>query len=335
LEKLPLKDLIKELVEAHGPSGREDEVARLVRKRIAGKADEILVTPLGSIHAIVHKGGRTRLMLSAPMDEGGVIISFVDENGFARFRPMGALDANACLGQAVRFNDGVVGVIGAERREDGDKSLTLERLFLDFGSGSKGDCPVKVGDFGAFGRSFLQLGRRLAARGMESRVALAVLLETLHRMPRTPLELQLAFTVQSEAGARGAATSAFALDPEVGIALDTTPVEDTPRGSRSAVCLGKGPAIKIRDSGMISDPRIVEWMIRAAEKNRIPYQRDVLLGGTTDARAMQLVRAGVPVGCVSIPCRYVHTASEMVDMQDVENAVKLIVALLRSPVNLG
>jgi endoglucanase len=334
LEKLPVKDLIKELVEAYGPSGREDEVVRLVRERIAGKADEILVTPLGSLHAIVHKGGSTRLMLSAPMDEGGVIISFVDENGFARFRPMGALDANACLGQAVRFNDGVVGVIGADRREDRDKSLTLERLFLDFGSRSKGDCPVKVGDFGAFGRSFLQLGQRLAARGMESRVALAVLLATLHRMPRTPLELQLAFTVQSEAGARGAATSAFALDPEVGIALDTTPVEDTPQGSRSAVRLGKGPAIKIRDSSMISDPRVVKLMARRAEGARIPYQRQVLESGSHEARAIQIARAGVAVAGLSIPCRYAHTASAMVDLDDVENAVRLLIEIVREPIDL-
>ena len=100
------------------------------------------------------------------------------------------------------------------------------------------------------------------------------------------------------------------------------------------MALGKGPAIKIRDGGMLSDPRIVEWMIRTAEKAKLPYQREVLLGGTTDARAMQLVRGGVPVGCISIPCRYVHTPAEMVDVNDVTNAVKLIVAMLSNSVSI-
>ena len=94
-----------------------------------------------------------------------------------------------------------------------------------------------------------------------------------------------------------------------------------------------GPAVKVKDGGMLSDPRIVEWMCATAEKKRIPYQREVLEGGTTDARAIQMARAGVPAGCLSIPCRYVHTPSEMVDYEDVQNSVKLMVALLSAPVN--
>jgi endoglucanase len=101
------------------------------------------------------------------------------------------------------------------------------------------------------------------------------------------------------------------------------------------VGLGKGPAIKVRDSGMFSDPQIVNWMVETAERNKLPYQLEVLEGGTTDARAIQLSRAGVPSGCISIPCRYVHAPSEMVDLNDVQNAVKLLVALLQKPIQLG
>ncbi len=101
------------------------------------------------------------------------------------------------------------------------------------------------------------------------------------------------------------------------------------------VSLGKGPAIKVRDSGMLADPRLVRLMVETAEKNAIPYQMEVLEGGSTDARAMQLVRAGVPSGCVSIPCRYIHSPSEMVDYQDVQNAVRLLVALLSEPLKLS
>ena len=142
------------------------------------------------------------------------------------------------------------------------------------------------------------------------------------------------FTTQEEVGIRGATTSAYGIDPDVGIALDVTPSGDTPNALRMEMTLGKGPCVKIQDVGMIADPRVVQWMIRAAEKNRIPYQREVLLIGGTDARAIQLTRAGVPAGCISVPVRYVHSPSEMVDYSDVQNAVRLLTAVLRTPIEL-
>ena len=116
--------------------------------------------------------------------------------------------------------------------------------------------------------------------------------------------------------------------------MDVTLTGDTPKTKKMAVALGKGPAIKIRDGGMLADPKIVEWMITAAEKLRIPYQREILEGGTTDARVMQITRAGMPAGCVSIPCRYVHSPSEMVDIRDVQLSVKLLAELISNPIQL-
>jgi endoglucanase len=113
-----------------------------------------------------------------------------------------------------------------------------------------------------------------------------------------------------------------------------TAAADTPNAAKMEMALGKGPCVKFQDGGMISDPRVVQWMIQTAEKNRIPYQREVLLYGTTDARAIQLARAGVPAGCLSIPTRYIHSPSEMVDLSDVQNSVRLLTALLRSSVQL-
>jgi endoglucanase len=124
------------------------------------------------------------------------------------------------------------------------------------------------------------------------------------------------------------------LEPEIGISVDVTTTGDTPRANPMSVRLGSGPAIKVRDSGMISDPHLVKAMTAAAEKERIPHQLEVLEGGTTDARVMQISRAGMPAGCISIPCRYVHTPSEMVDYNDMANAVRLLVALLSKPINL-
>ena len=117
--------------------------------------------------------------------------------------------------------------------------------------------------------------------------------------------------------------------------MDVTATGDTPRGNRMAVSLGKGPAVKVRDSGMLSDPRVVDWMVRTAEKAGLPYQLEILEAGSTDARAMQLASAGVLAGCLSIPCRYIHSPSEMVDYQDVQHAVSLLVELLRAPFEIG
>jgi endoglucanase len=205
-------------------------------------------------------------------------------------------------------------------------------MFIDIGASSKRDCPVKIGDVAAFERPFLDLGNRTVAKSMDDRVGCAVAIEALKRIRKTPHELYFVFTTQEEVGTRGAQTSSYGIDPDLGFSIDVTAWGDTPGKKDMSMALGSGPAIKIRDGGMLSDPRVIEWMTRTADKAKIPYQREVLLGGTTDARAMQLVRGGIPVGCISIPCRYVHSPSEMIDIRDVENAVKLVVALLQGPV---
>jgi endoglucanase len=178
------------------------------------------------------------------------------------------------------------------------------------------------------------MGKRLVAKAMDDRIACAVMIESLRAVKESTHELHFVFTTQEEVGVRGATTSAFGIDPDVGLAVDVTATGDTPKGSKMEVGLGKGPAIKVKDSGMLADPRVVNWMVKTAEKAKIPYQREVLEGGSTDARAIQLTRAGVPAGCLSIPCRYVHTPSEMVDHEDVLNAVKLLTALISKPFEL-
>jgi endoglucanase len=191
-----------------------------------------------------------------------------------------------------------------------------------------------VGDVAAFDRPLAELGSRLVSKAMDDRIGVAVLVETLRRMGESPNRVYFVFSVQEEVGLRGATTAAYEIDPEVGIAVDVTRSGDTPKGVKMDVSLGRGPAIKVRDSGMLSDPRVVDWMVRTAAEGQIPYQLEVLEAGTTDARAIQLTRAGVPAGCLSIPCRYIHSPSEMVDFGDVENAVRLLGALVAGSVEL-
>ena len=143
------------------------------------------------------------------------------------------------------------------------------------------------------------------------------------------------FSVQEEVGLRGAITAAYGVDPDLGLAVDVTRSGDTPKTIKMETALGKGPAIKVRDASFISDPRVVNWMVNTAKSEGIPYQMEVLEAGGTDGRAIQLTRAGVPAGCLSIACRYIHSPSEMVDANDVKNAVKLLTALLSKEVHFA
>jgi putative aminopeptidase FrvX len=335
-----MKPLIQKLVETTSPSGYEAPIREIIRAEIAPYVDEMRVDALGNL--IARKGPskseakpeELKMMLAAHIDEIGLIVTHVDENGFARFVNLGGVRALTCVGGRVRFLNGTSGVIGIEKLEDPSKAPTLEQLYIDVGCTAQKDCPVKVGDVAAFDRPFLDLGHRLVAKSMDDRIGAAVLIEALRRLKKTPHQLYFVFSVQEEVGVRGATTAAFGVDPDLGLAVDVTGTGDTPKGSKMAVSLGKGPAIKVRDGGMLADPRIVDWMVRTAEKARLPYQLEILEGGSTDARAIQLTRSGVPAGCLSIPCRYVHSPSEMVDYDDVQNAVHLLVELVSKPVKL-
>jgi tetrahedral aminopeptidase len=331
-----MKELIQKLVETVGPSGYEQAVRDLVRAEIEGLADEVRVDAMGSL--IARKGqkseGGLRIMLSAHMDEIGIIATHIDDKGFVRFTTIGGVRAHTCIGGRVRFLSGTQGLIYMERSEDGGRLPAIDNLFIDVGATSRDDCPIKVGDMAAFERPFLDLGRRLVSKAMDDRISVAVMIEAMRQIESSPHELYFVFSTQEEVGLRGATTAAFGINPDLGVAVDVTLTGDTPKGVRMEVGLGKGPAIKVRDGGMLADPRVIRWMVETAEQNDIPYQLEVLEGGTTDARAIQLVHAGVPVGCLSIPTRYIHSPSEMVDYEDVQNSVKLLAALLSAPVEL-
>jgi tetrahedral aminopeptidase len=331
-----MKSLIQKLVEVVGPSGYEQAVRDVVRGEIEGLVDEIRVDAMGNL--IARKGskaeGGLRVMMSAHMDEIGVIATHIDEQGFVRFTTIGGVRPHTCIGGRVHFLNGARGLIYMERSEDPSRVPSIENLYIDLGATSRADCPVKVGDLAAFERPFLDLENRLVSKAMDDRISVAVMIAALKELKSTPHELYFVFSTQEEVGLRGATTAAYGVDPDLGLAVDVTGTGDTPKGGKMAVGLGKGPAIKVRDGGMLSDPRVVRWMVDTAEKAGLPYQLEVLEGGTTDARAIQLARAGVPSGCLSIPTRYIHSPSEMVDYTDVQNSVKLLVALISQPVTL-
>ncbi|MCA1899998.1 MAG: M42 family metallopeptidase [Chloroflexi bacterium] len=331
-----MKQLLKTLTEIFAPSGYEDAVREVILKEVKPLADEIRVDALGNLIArkkpTMESKSAKRIMLAAHMDEIGVIASHVDEKGFVRFTNVGGTFGRYTLGARVRFLNGVTGVVGYDRLEQIDNWLPINKMFIDVGATSRDDCPVKVGDIAAFERSFIEMDDRLVAKSLDDRAGVAVLIETLRGLKSTPNDVYFVFTTQEEVGSRGAGSAAFGIEPEIGIAVDVTPTGDTPVSIKMAMELGKGPCVKFRDVGMIADPRVVDWMIQTAEKAKIPCQREVLLVGSTDAREIQISRAGVMTGALSIPARYVHSASEMVDFNDMKNTVKLLTAMLKNPV---
>ncbi|MFW5941116.1 MAG: M42 family metallopeptidase [Chloroflexota bacterium] len=325
-------DLIQKLVEAYGPSGFEDQIRDLIRPEVELHATEVRVDPMGNLIARREgDGSGLKVMIAAHMDEIGVMVTHITEKGFLRFTNIGGVYPHTLMGNRVQFADGTVGLIYSEKLEGGGKVHSLDKHYIDVGASSREDSPVQVGDAAGFARSFLAQGSLLSAKSMDDRIGCAIAIETLRRLENSPHDVYFVFSVQEEVGTRGAQAAANALEPDVGIALDVTTTGDTPEAETMAVELGAGPAIKVKDSGMISHAGLVRAMRQRAEEADIPYQLEVLTGGSTDARSIQIAGPGSAAGVISIPCRYVHSQSETVDADDVENSVRLLVEILSKP----
>ncbi|MHB9034495.1 MAG: M42 family metallopeptidase [Anaerolineae bacterium] len=328
-----MKDLIQKLVEAYGPSGSEEQVRDIISALAQPKADALRTDNLGNLIALKKgTGGGKRIMISAHMDEIGLVVSYVDKKGFARIGNVGGIPIATLTGGRARFANGTIGVLYNEK----DAWMgpgALADCYMDTGATSPEDSPVQVGDVACLHRPFEVLGKRLVSKAMDDRIGCAVALQALLEMTETPNDVYFVFSTQEEVGCRGAMVAAFGIEPEIGVSVDVTLTGDTPQAKPLAIDLGKGPAVKVKDSGMLAHPGVKRWMVATAERLGLPYQLEVLLGGTTDAYTIQTSRDGVAAGCLSIPTRYVHSPSEMVDYDDVLNSVKLLVGMLSTPVS--
>jgi len=330
-------ELIRKLTEAWGPSGYEHQVRALIREEVEDLADEIRVDGLGNLICRVGDGG-TRVMVAAHMDEIGVMANYTEPNsGYLRFTNIGGLLYTTLHGSRVRFEDGTIGVIGAQDAFGKGRTHApdVDHFFIDVQDENGGVVPE--GSPAGFWREMQQRGNRIIAKSLDDRIGCVVAIEAMRRLRETgtPNEIYFAFTVQEEVGVRGAKVAAHAIDPDVGIALDITATGDEIQNRKMAVKLGGGAAIKVHDTSLIVPKAIVNWMVERAQADDIPYQRELLVGGGTDAGAIQISRAGVPSGCISIPTRFVHTTSETVDLGDVEACIDLLTGLVSNEINLG
>jgi len=326
-----MKELIKKLVEAWGPSGFEHQVRELIRAEVQDLADDIRVDALGNLICRMGSGGQ-RVLIAAHMDEIGVMVSHIDQNGFLRFTGIGGVFPSTLYGGRVLFENGTIGTLGYENAWGSrDKLPDLNSFYIDVSTGED-TSPVKVGDPAIFWRTMDERGSRLIAKSMDDRIGCAVAIAAMQRLKSSPHELYFVFTVQEEVGLRGATTAGYGINPDFALALDVTLTGDQPKGAKMAVQLGKGAAIKVMDGRHIVAPAVKNLLTQTAEKHNIPHQFEILQGGTTDAAAIQLAQSGVPAGTISIPCRDVHSPSETVDLGDVQACVDLLSAVLSNPI---
>lgn len=330
-------ELITKLTEAWGPSGYEHQVRALIQDEVRDLCDEMTVDGLGNLICRVGSGGK-KVMVAAHMDEIGVMATFAEPNsGYLRFSPVGGLIHTTLHGNRVKFEDGTIGVIatydafGKGRTSASD----LDNFYIDV-QDEKGASVIEAGSPAGFWRETQVRGNRVVAKSLDDRIGCVVAIEAMRKLnKKSPNEVYFVFTVQEEVGIRGARVAAQGINPDVGIALDVTASGDELRNRKMAVKLGGGAAIKLIDSGLIVPPAIRDWMVERAEADEIPYQLELLTGGTTDAAAIQSAHAGVPSGCISIPTRFLHTTSETVDLGDVQACVDLLAGLLNNPVNIA
>ena len=302
-----MKVLLEELTKVFGPSGNEDRIRAKIIDEIRPYADSITVDKLGNLIA-TKIGPGEKLMLAAHMDEIGVIITNADEKGFLRFSNVGGVSPFTLIGQRVFFANGTTGVFGMEKIDD-IKDLKLNKMFIDIGAKSKEKAleKINIGEMGVYNRQFSDAGDHIISNSLDDRAGCAVLIKVLKELKAPNYNIFVVFTVQEEVGLRGAKTSAYGLEPDLAIAVDVTDTGDTPEASEMAVELGKGPAIKIKDSSVICHPKVKKALIDAAARRNIPFQLEVLEKGGTDTGAIHLTRSGTVRSVIHSHKIYTHS----------------------------
>jgi putative aminopeptidase FrvX len=339
-----LAENLEKLSNACGVAGREAEVRNLMIKLLKPYVDEICVDKLENVIAI-KKGKKTapKVMLAAHMDEVGLMVKTISKDGFLQFAKMGGIDDRILLAQKVIVyteKGHLQGIVGSkpphiQKEEERKKIVTYDELFIDVGAESRENAAkmgIKVGDVIGFDVKYARIGKdTVIGKAFDDRVGCAVIIETLKLLGKTECTIYAVGTVQEEVGLRGAATAAFGVDPDVGIALDVTVAGDVPgvREFDTTVKMGKGPTLTVSDSGLITHPKVLRLLLDSAEENKIAYQVEAGLMGSTDAARISLTRQGVPSGTISIPTRYIHSPVGMLSLKDAENSAKLAAAAIQ------
>ena len=345
-----IRRLLKRLTEAPGVAGYEMDVGKMIYHELEGYVDSIETDNFGNVISLKKASVKDgpKIMLAGHMDEIGLLVKHIDEKGFLHFQRIGGVFSRSLFSQPVIIHckkgpiSGLIYYKPPEKPEEANKIPELKTFFIDIGAKSRAEAEklgVRIGDPVTFERPFKVLGSGsiLASKAFDDRVGVCVIIETMKNLAKEKLEVNVygVACVQEEVGARGAQVAAFKIAPKMAVAIDVTPARDIPGISEKdqVAKLGAGPAIKVMDVargllGLISHLKVRELLVSTAEEEKIPYQMEVLPWGSTDAATIHLTREGVPSGVISIPTRYAHSY-EVLDVNDVVNAVRLLTATVR------
>lgn len=335
-------DLLSRICEAPGAPGYEKEIRKLVLEEVKDLAEEIRVDNMGNVIALKKgKSSDKTCMAAAHMDEIGFIVSHIDDKGFVRFNPVGGFDPKTLTSQRVIIHGrkDVMGVMGSKpihmmTPEERNKVSKIEDYFIDTGmTKAKVDKLVAVGDFVTRYSPLVELGDCVNVKSLDNRASVFLLIETLRALKKSKkkpsYDFYAVFTVQEEVGLRGAQASALQIQPTFSFGLDTTIAFDVPGSKPQERCttLGEGAAIKLMDSSVICDYRMIEYMKATAKSEKIKWQPEILNRGGTDTASLQrMVAGGSIAGAVSIPTRHIHQTIESCNKKDLEAAIKLLTA---------
>ncbi|MCC4766357.1 M20/M25/M40 family metallo-hydrolase [Methanosarcina sp. DH1] len=343
-----IKSLLEKFTNAHGISGFEDDIRELLEKELEPYVDTMRRDCMGNLIAL-KKGEGPSIMLAAHMDEIGLMVRYIDDNGFLRFVGIGGWFDQTLLNQRVVLHGkkgSIPGVIGSKpphvmKEEDRKKPVKLDDMFIDIGAKDREDAEnlgIEIGTAVSIDRDFVPLANgKITSKALDNRAGIVILIEVMKRLSKHKIgaNVYAVGTVQEEVGLKGARTSAFGVYPNLALALDTTIPGDHPGITKTDSCLeiGKGPVITLADAsgrGLIAHPQIIKWLKETATENEIPYQLGVGSGGTTDATSIHLTKEGIPTGTVSIATRYIHSPVEVLDTADIDACVSLIVKAIEN-----
>ena len=337
-------DLLKDLCETPGVPGHEERVRDLIMKQIDGLFDEVTVDPMGSLlcRRDADKPDAPKIMLLCHMDEIGFLVSHISEKGFVYLQPVGGFDPRNLFSRRVLVctDDGdFKGVMNPGGKpvhiaspEDRKKVPELGEFFVDLGMGAATKDKVKVGDYVVMDEPFLEMGDKFVSKALDNRIACWLGIEVMKALgdKGRGAELHVVFTCQEEVGLRGARTSSFKVQPDIGIGIDTTLACDTPGIPEqfATTTQGNGFGLHVRDSSFIADKALVREIEDIAIKQDIPYQRTMLAAGGQDGAAAQQAAAGARAVGIVVGTRYIHTVTEMIHKTDLQAAKDILVAYL-------
>jgi endoglucanase len=335
--------LLRKTCEIPGAPGFEQRIRKFVMNEITPFVDEISTDSMGSIIAVKKGRSAKKVMVAAHLDEISFIVTHIDDDGFLRIHTLGGFDPKTLTAQRVIVHGrkDLIGVMGSKpihimKAEERTKAPLTQDYFIDLGM-KKDDVEklVAVGDPVTRERELIEMGECVNSKSIDNRVSVFILMEALRELKNVelPFDLYAVFTVQEEVGIRGAISSSHRIDPDFGIAVDTTIAYDVPGALpyEMVTKLGSGAAIKIMDSGVICDYRMVNYLKEMANKNNIKWQPEILTGGATDTLGIQRSgKHGAIAGAISIPTRHIHSVIEMAHKEDIRNCIDLLKVSLQN-----